>query len=164
MERIELACFMGPWRVIACVNNAAEHEMVDAVETYTLRADGGVEVHCRWREKSFNAPEQGRDFVGQVMDAPTNARWKMKLFPLLSASYVIIAVHPQYEWAAVAHPSRKFGWVLARGRTLPDRTYREIMRVFEQEGYDTRNFIKVPQLVVSDSYPRPLPRAAFSCA
>ena len=55
-------------------------------------------------------------------------------------------VHPKYEWAAVGHPSRKFGWVFARERTMDDATYDEIMQVFQEQGYDIRQFIKVPQL------------------
>lgn len=164
-EHVDLACFMGPWRVIACMDNAVERDFVDAVETYTLRPDGTIEVHFRWRDKSFNAAEKNHEFTGKVTDSPANAQWKMKLFPFISVSYVIIAVQPQYEWAAVAHPSRKFGWVLARGRALPESTFREIMRHFEQQGYDTRSFIRVPQFAVPEYAPTTrLPRPAFSCA
>jgi apolipoprotein D and lipocalin family protein len=144
--RVELPRYMGSWRIIACMDNAVERDFVDAVETYTLRPDGRIGVHFSWREKFFTAPEKTHDFTGRVTDPPANARWRMRLFPLFSASYVIIAVHPQYEWAAVAHPSRKFGWVLARHRSLPDDTYREIMSTFAQQGYDTERFIKVPQV------------------
>jgi len=146
VSRVELPRYMGSWRIIACMDNALERDFVDAVETYSPRPDGRIGVHFSWKKQSFTAPEKTHAFTGRVVDPPVNAHWKMKLFPLFSASYVVIALHPQYEWAAVAHPSRKFGWVLARGRTLPDSTFREIMGAFAQQGYDTDRFIKVPQV------------------
>jgi apolipoprotein D and lipocalin family protein len=144
--RVDLLRYMGGWRVIACVENPVERDFVDAVESYSVRDDGNIGVTFRWREKRFSAPEKTHEFIGWVCDAPANARWKMRLVPFFDASYVILAVHPNYEWAAVGHPSRKFGWVLARERTLHDAAYDEIMGVFRREGYDIRRFIKVPQL------------------
>ncbi|MES2597287.1 MAG: lipocalin family protein [Verrucomicrobiota bacterium] len=164
-EAIDLGCFVGPWRIIACVDNAVEHEVVDAVTTYALRDDGQMEVHSRWREKSFSAPEKTHDAVCQVTDGSAQASWSTQLFPLLKTSYTIIGVQPQYEWAAVAHPSRKLGWILARARGMEARTYRDILRLFEQQGYDTERFIKIPQLVMQRSYSmHSLPMPSFRCA
>lgn len=162
---VDLTCFMGPWRVIACMDNAMEHEMVDATETYMLREDGSIEVHFRWREKSFTAEEKTFESVCQVAGGSTNAQWKAALFPLLSARFSILAVHPQYEWAAMAHPSRKFGWVLSRGRAMEARDYREALRVFEHQGFDIRSFIKIPQFARREKYSGSyLPQPSFKCA
>lgn len=143
---VDLLRYMGDWRVIACMANAVERDFVDAIESYALRDDGNIDVTFRWREKHFSVPAQMHEFIGWIVDSSTNARWKMRLVPFFSASYIVLAVHPDYEWAAVGHPSRKFGWVLARDPTIPDATYDEIIGVFHQQGYDTRQFIKVPQL------------------
>ena len=59
---------MGAWRITACMDNAAERDFVDAVETYALRDDGNIGVNFRWRDKSFTAPEKHRDFIGYVSD------------------------------------------------------------------------------------------------
>jgi apolipoprotein D and lipocalin family protein len=146
VERVDLARYMGAWRILACMDNAAERNFVDAVETYHLREDGSIAVNFRWRHQQFIAPEKQRDFTGHVSDPISNACWKIRLFPFFNVSYVIIALHPEYRWAAVAHPSRKFGWVLARERSLPQGEYEEILRAFAEQGYDTSQFIKVPQV------------------
>jgi apolipoprotein D and lipocalin family protein len=144
--RVDLHRYMGRWHVIACVENSVERDFVDAVESYSLRDDGNIGVTFRWREKHFIASEKTHEFIGWVSDVTTNAQWKMRLVPFFTVSYVILATHPDYEWSAVGHPSRKFGWVLARERTLSAATYEEIMEIFRQQGYDTRQFMKVPQL------------------
>lgn len=164
-DEIDLTCFVGPWRVIACMDNTMEHEMVDAVETYTLREDGDIEVHSRWREKSFGAEEQSHESVCEIGEASNNAQWRTRLFPLLKTSFTILAVHPQYEWAAMAHPSRKFGWVLSRARAMDARTYRQVLGVFEHQGFNIQSFIKIPQFARRDQCAGTcLPQPAFRCA
>ncbi|WP_281292021.1 lipocalin family protein [Brevifollis gellanilyticus] len=151
--RVDLQRYMGPWRVIACMDNKLERDFVDAVETYTLKGDSRVDVHFAWREKSFDAPVKTHDFSGRVRSDGSNARWKMRLFPLFSASYVILHIAPDYSRVAIAHPSRKFGWVLARERTLPENQYQELMEVFKRAGYDTSKFIRVPQVAKAPEDP-----------
>jgi apolipoprotein D and lipocalin family protein len=147
VAHVDLERYMGEWRVIACVENSVEREFVDAVETYERRSDGNIGVTFRWRERSFSSPVNTHRFIGWVTDLRSNARWKMRLVPFFTASYVIIGVGADYEWAAVAHPTRQFGWVLARARTLPNDRYRHILRLFARQGYEERAFIKVPQMM-----------------
>lgn len=153
VEHVDLDRYMGEWRVIACVANSVERNFVDAVETYERRSDGNISVSFRWRDHTFAAPLRVHDFIGWVTDAPANARWRMRLFPFFNASYVIIGLGADYDWAAVAHPTRQFGWMLARARALPDDRYREILQLFASQGYDVSTFIKVPQTVLSARIP-----------
>lgn len=142
---VDLPKYMGPWRVIAFMDNSVERNFTNAVESYELRSPTKIGVHFEWNDKTLNGPKKTHDFTGTVADPLTNAEWKMKLFPLFRASYIIIAVDQRYQWAAVAHPSRKFGWVLARQPHLDSGKYAEIMRTFSAQGYDTSKFVKVPQ-------------------
>jgi apolipoprotein D and lipocalin family protein len=145
-DKVDLSRYMGSWRVLACMDNKLERDFVDAVETYQRRADGRIAVHFEWRDKSFGAPVKTHDFTGRVVADGTNARWKMRLFPFFTASYIIVKVAPDYSRVAVAHPSRKFGWILARERTLPAGEFREMVAALEEQGYDTSKLILVPQL------------------
>lgn len=146
VPKVDLARYQGPWRVIACMDNSLERTFVDAVESYKLRSDGKIAVHFAWRSKSFDAPIKTHDMTARVIQDGTNARWKVRLFPLFAASYQIIDIDPQYSRVAVAHPSRKFGWILARDRTVPESTYRHLLEKFKAQGFDTSKFIKVPQV------------------
>lgn len=148
-DHVDLNLYAGEWRLIACVENSVERDFVDAVETYHCRSDGNIDVTFRWRERSFRAPIKTHCFIGWVTDPPTNAHWNMRLVPFLSAAYVVTGLGANYEWAAVAHPTRQFGWILARQRALPDDLYRHILRLSETQGYDRRVFIKVPQMLLS---------------
>ena len=72
----------------------------------------------------------------------------MLFFGLLKIKYVVLAIDPDYQWIAVGHPSRQYGWVMARGTSLPDDTYARILAVFAEQGYDISRFSKVPQSAV----------------
>lgn len=143
--RIELPRYMGTWRVIGCMENALEDRFVDATESYSLSNENHLNVIFSWREQSLSAPKKSHEFHGRILKDPSHAVWKMKVFPLVSATYIVIDVGTNYSWAAVAHPSREFGWVLARGASLPDETWTKILSRFATLGYDTSKFIKVPQ-------------------
>jgi apolipoprotein D and lipocalin family protein len=146
VAHVDLNRYMGAWHVIACMDNAIERDFVDAEETYALREDGKIAVHFQWREKSFRAPLKTHDFTGRIVDRKTNARWKMRLFPLFKVSYIITYLSPDYSLAAVSHPSRKFGWILARQKTIADEDYAALMKQFERQGYNVEKFIRVPQI------------------
>ncbi len=144
-RNIELARYMGTWRVLACMDNPVERKFVDATESYSLEGSDRIDAVFKWRDQRFSAPVRTHAFRGRVLDDPSHAVWKMKLFPLFAASYIVVDVAPDYSWAAVAHPSKKFGWVLARETRLPDRTWRRVMDRFAALGYDPSKFIRVPQ-------------------
>ncbi len=151
VRHVDLSRYMGSWRVIACMDNPLERDFVDAVETYRFEGGNQIGVYFEWRSKSFDAPLQKYDFRGHVLKGGSNARWGMRLFPPFSVSYVIIYLSPDYSVAAVAHPSRKFGWVLSRRRSIPEEEYEKVMGIFAKQRYDTSKFKLVSQHASSNS-------------
>jgi len=150
---VDLQRYMGPWRIIATTDNRAERNFVDAVETYSELPGGRIAVKFEWRSKSFEAPLKDHHFKGKVKDPGTNAKWRMRLLPPFSAKYIILKVDESYQWAVVGHPSRKYGWVLARNRTLPEATYARALEVLRSQGYTTTRFRKVPQVNMASGGP-----------
>ena len=146
VHHVDLPRYMGDWRVIANIPYWAEKDCVDSIESYALRPDGGIANSFRFRKKSFTAPQQRLDFVGRVVNTETNAEWRIQFAPLISARYFIIDLDPAYRWAVVGHPSRDYGWIMARQKTLPEATYRAILARLAKQGYDSGRFVKVPQV------------------
>lgn len=146
VAHVDLPRYMGDWRVIANIPYFAEEGAVDSVESYALRPDGKIANWFVRREGSFEAPKKRSDFVARVTNPKTNAEWRVHFFPLISAAYLILDLDPDYQWAVVGHPSRDYGWVLAREKTMSARTYGRIMERLAAQGYDTSKFEKVPQL------------------
>ncbi len=136
---------MGDWYVIANIPYFAEAGAVGSIETYALRPDGRIDNWFTYRKGSFDAPVQQVRALAWVHNPETQAEWRVRFFGLITASYWVLDLDPAYRWAVVGHPSRNYGWVLARSKTLPDRQYRQILRRLGEQGYDPARFVKVPQ-------------------
>lgn len=146
VSKVDLKRYMGDWRVIANIPYFAEMDCVDSVETYELRSDGKIDNYFRCKKKTFDGKEKKFSALAWVHDPATNAEWRVRFFGLVTVPYLILDLDPEYRWTVVGHPSRDYGWVMARGKTLPDATYRDILKRLDAQGYDSSRFVKVPQI------------------
>jgi apolipoprotein D and lipocalin family protein len=146
VPHVDLPRYMGDWYVIANIPYFAEKDCFDSVESYALRPDGRIDNWFACRDKSFAAPMKRKaSALITVEDKTSNATWSVRFFKVISVKYLILDLDPDYEWAVVGHPSRRYGWVFARSKTLPDATYQSILARLGAQGYDTSKFAKVPQ-------------------
>jgi apolipoprotein D and lipocalin family protein len=147
VRHVDLPRFMGDWRVIANIPYFAEKGCVDSIESYALRPDGVIENWFTFRKKTFAAPQKTFRAQARVMDRTTNAQWKVAfLGGLIKADYLVIDLDRDYRWTVIGHPSRDYGWIMAREKTLPDSTYRALLDRLKAQGYDPARFEKVPQV------------------
>ena len=151
VPHVDLERYMGDWRVIAIIPYWAEKDCVDSIESYWLLPDGQIGNSFQFRKKSFDAPQKKLTFKAEVFNKKTNAEWRVKFLPFVKVAYLILDLDPEYQWTVVGHPSRTYGWIMARGTTLPEATYQGILERLKQQGYDPAKFVKVPQ-------PAPMPR------
>lgn len=142
---IEVLRYMGTWRVLGCMENAGDNRLADATESYSLSDENRLHVIFSWRERNLSAPQKSHEFRGRILKDPSHGIWKMNVAPMFAATYIVIDVSRDYSWAAVAHPSRKFGWILARSTRLPDEIWMRMLSRFSTLGYDTSKFMRVPQ-------------------
>jgi apolipoprotein D and lipocalin family protein len=143
---VDLPRYMGGWFVIANIPYFAEKDCHDSVEGYALRPDGRIDNKFACREKSFDAPMTPKlKTIATVHDRTSNAEWRVPFFRVIRVKYFVIDLDPDYQWAVIGHPSRRYGWILSRSHSLPDDTYLGILQRLRQQGYDTTRFVKVPQ-------------------
>jgi apolipoprotein D and lipocalin family protein len=147
VSHVDLPRYMGHWRVIAEIPYFGERDDVDSVESYALLPDGSIYNWFTARKGSFSGPTTKVTAHAFVINKQTNAEWRVKfLSGLLSAPYLIIDLDPNYQWTVVGHPTRNFGWIMARQKTMPDATYQAILKRLAKQGYDISRFQKVPEL------------------
>ena len=146
VQYVDVARYMGDWRVIANIPYSAQKNCVDSIESYALRPDGTIENWFTYRKKSFDAPQKTIKAQAEVVNKQTNAEWRVKFSSLTKAPYFIIDLDPNYQWTVVGHPSRDYGWIMARDRVLPPAILEAILDRLAVQGYDPARFAKVPQL------------------
>jgi apolipoprotein D and lipocalin family protein len=152
VPHVDIPKYMGDWYVIANIPYFAEKDCVDSIESYAQRADGNIDNWFSCRKKSFDAPMKRKaNALAIIKDKDSNATWQVRFFKVISIQYLILDLDPNYRWVAVGHPSRRYGWIMARQKTLADSTYNEILVRLGKQGYDTTRFVKVPQHVTGVS-------------
>ena len=146
VPHVDLPRYMGDWYVIANIPYFAEKGCYDSIESYALRADGDIDNWFTCRKKSFDAPmKRLANALATVDDKTTNAEWHVRFFKVISVKYLILDLDPNYQWVVVGHPSRKYGWIMARSKVLPEPVYAGILQRLAAQGYDTSKFQMVPQ-------------------
>jgi apolipoprotein D and lipocalin family protein len=144
VSSVDLARYAGIWHEIAKIPNRFQKQCArDTLAQYTLRPDGRIDVvnQCIKRNGSV---DQARG-IAKVVDAETGAKLKVSLVSLLGwrpfwGDYWIVGLDPNYRWAVVGAPNRKYGWILARSKTLDANSLETISAIIERNGYQRGSF------------------------
>lgn len=137
--------FAGQWYIISNIPYFAERDKVASRTTYTRRGTNAFDDVFESKEKSFDA-ELDR-LVGSVKSLnEQNNRWQSTFYKVLRFKFDVLDVNNDYSIMLLGHPSRKYGWVMARENTMTDTDYQTAIQVFADNGYDLSKFGKVPQL------------------
>jgi len=80
-----------------------------------------------------------------VVDAHTNAKLKVRFFWPFEGDYWIIGLDPDYEWAVVGEPRRRFLWILSRTPAMRADVYADIVANLPDRLYDPDRLVRTPQ-------------------
>lgn len=141
---IDLPRFMGAWHVIAHIPYWPERDKVASRDEYQLRGDGRIDNDFVFR-KSFDAPEQRWHGISRVVPGSNGAHWQVQFIWPFKADLLVLEVDPDYRWALLGHPQRKYAWVFARDPRMDDATLDTLRQRFTRYGYDPSQLMRVPQ-------------------
>jgi len=145
VEEVNLDRYMGQWYVIANIPYFGERGNVAGKAIYQARDDGRMDDIYLYRKGDFDAPEKRLDGVAWVVDADTNAQWKVQFYWPLTFGYYIVGLDADYQWTMVGHPTRNYAWIMARTPRIEDALYQQLLDRFTALGYDASRLQKVPQ-------------------
>lgn len=144
-RKVDLARFMGPWRVIAAIPVSIEKNAYDAVESYALNPDGTIATTYTFREGAFDGKAKRYTPKGFVVDRTDNSTWGMRFVWPFKAEYFISYLDDSYSVTIVARSKRDYVWIMARTPTIPDAEYNRLVAMVKEWGYDTSRLRKFPQ-------------------
>ena len=147
VDSVELDRYLGRWYDIAsypasfqkgCRCSTADYEMVPGknfirVTNRCIKFDQGKSKISIARGKAF------------IVKGSSNAKLKVQFFWPFRGDYYIIGLANDYSWAIVGHPKRKYLWILSRESFMPTDTYKGILNIIKQHGYDLKRLQKTPQ-------------------
>jgi apolipoprotein D and lipocalin family protein len=139
VDHVDLNRYLGKWYEIARLPNRFEKKCQRDITAEYSRDGKKIIVHnsCIQQDGRLNVAE-GR---AKVFDPTTNAKLKVTFFWPFYGDYWIIGLDPEYRWAIVGEPDRKYMWVLSRTPHIADveRTY--ILNLVQQAGYNPGQLI-----------------------
>ena len=151
VESLDLERYLGSWHEIAAIPQFFQRKCIrDTRATYTALESSLIRVEnvCT-REDGGRDRAEGR---ARHVDANSTSKLEVTFVDLfgeyrfwVAGDYWVIALDPAYGWAVVGHPSRRYGWVLAREPRLPPATLAEIIGRIKLQGYDACDFVVTPQ-------------------
>lgn len=144
VAQVDLDRYAGRWYEVAKLPNRFQRQCVaDTTAEYSRNADGSIAVvnRCRTADGRFDEARA----VARVTDASSNARLEVSFFHVfgwrpLWGDYWILVLDPDYGYAVVGEPSRRYGWILARTPTLPAATRARIDERLRALSYDPGRF------------------------
>jgi apolipoprotein D and lipocalin family protein len=146
---VDLERYTGTWYEIARLPNRFQKKCAgDVAATYTLRGDGGLDVlnQCRKADGRLTsvkgrarlADRRGPNTKLEVRFAPAF----LSFLPFVWGDYQIIDLAPDYSYALVGEPGRKYLWVLARAPRMDEAAYGRATARAAAEGFDVSRLLK----------------------
>ncbi len=154
VPEMDIKRYMGIWYEIARLPNSFQKKCIsDVTATYTLQDDGIITVVNRCRKENGEIAEAvGR--AKRAGDDEPNTKLKVRFapaflsfLPFVWGDYWIIALAPDYSYAVVGGPDRKYLWILSRTPIMEDNTFQGILDQVRQNGYDLSGLIKTKYTV-----------------
>jgi len=151
VQELDLSRYAGQWHEIAHLPMFFQRQCVgDITARYSLESSGkiGVLNACRTEDGSMDEsegvarPVEGHPGRLEVRFAPDWLSW----VPMVWADYWVIALDPDYRWAMVGEPDRKYLWILSREPTMDRARFEELTAKAEGMGYDLKPLIMAAPL------------------
>lgn len=151
VNAVDLDRYTGQWHEIAHLPMYFQRKCVDNITaTYTPNPDGTIKVHnaCRSKDGSMDASDgvakkvSGQSGALKVRFAPAWLSW----IPAVWADYWIVELDPDYQWAVVGSPSKKYMWVLSRTPAMKRALFDQIKARADQRGYPVEKLVMAAPL------------------
>ena len=137
VESVDLERYLGRWYEIASYPMFFQRGCTATTADYSLREDGLIKVINSCRKGSLDGKLKQSTGRAKVVDTDSNAKLKVSFFGPFWGKYWIIDLDPDYQWAVVGEPKRKYLWILSRTRSMDDEVYERILAGLPDKGYDS---------------------------
>lgn len=146
---VDLPRYAGLWYEVARLPNRFEKKCAgDVTAQYTLKSADRLKVVNRCRKQDGRMTEVVGDARLAGSKGP-NSRLKVRFapavlsfLPFVWGDYQIIELAPDYSYALVGAPDRKYLWILSRTPQLDEATYQRLAEAARAQGFDASRLIR----------------------
>ena len=150
VAKVDLSRYVGEWFEIARFPNRFQRQCLgDVRAVYAIRQDGRLDVVNRCRTNDGVTEARG---VARVVDSRSAAKLKVRFAPAILSflpavwgDYWVVGLAPDYSWATVGSPDRKYLWILGRTSPIGTDAYAAALEAARSNGFDVARLIRTEQ-------------------
>jgi apolipoprotein D and lipocalin family protein len=148
---VNLTRYAGKWYEIARYPNSFQRQCAgDVTAEYTLEPSGRIRVvnRCRKADGTMDSAEGVAKRTPGAPDSQLKVRFAPAVFSFIPAvwgDYWIIGLAPDYSYAVVGDPSRKYLWILSRTPRLENAAYDTALEMVKSNGFDPNRLERTKQ-------------------
>jgi apolipoprotein D and lipocalin family protein len=128
----EIASFPFYWQE-GCSCTTAEYEILE---------QGVIKVTNTCIKEGEVDQSVGKAFV---VEGSNNTKLQVQFFWPFKGDYWVIDLAPDYSYAVVGVPSRKYCWILSRTTVMDEAVYNRILERIKAKGFDVTKFNRTAQ-------------------
>jgi apolipoprotein D and lipocalin family protein len=135
VEFVDIPRFMGAWYVVANIPTRMERHACNAIEHYSLRSDGHVDIEFsfnRGRPDGKRRRLRARGFV----QPGSNAKWRVQFVWPIRLPYLVIYLDVDYRYTLIGYPGHKYLWIMSRESNPGQAKLEELISIAVEAGYD----------------------------
>ncbi len=142
VKNVDLSKYLGKWYEIAAFPQRFEKGCTFTTAEYSILENGDIRIKNTCIKNGKPSSAVGKAFI---TDKKSNAKLDVQFFWPFKGKYWIIALAPDYSYAVVGHPNRKYLWILSRKPVINDQTYNHLALLAANKGFDIRNLVRTRQ-------------------
>ena len=135
VDSVDLSRYAGKWYQIAFFPTVFQGTCtINTTATYGIRPDGKISVF----NECYKPNGKYKSILGTARPVDSsNSKLKVKFFWFAPAGdYWIIDLEPNYQYAVVGAPNRKYLWILSRTPQITGSLYLELLKRAEAQAFD----------------------------
>ena len=147
VPEVDLDRYMGTWYEQARLPMFFQRKCDrNTTAQYAMRPDGRVDVVNRC--ETYDGEQiEARAVARKVGDSTSRLEVRfapsfLSFLPFVWGDYWIIGLDPNYRWAVVGSPDRKYLWFLSRDKQIAAETYQQLLALAQAQGFDTARLVR----------------------
>jgi apolipoprotein D and lipocalin family protein len=151
VAELDVTRYMGTWYEIARLPHPFQKGCQATQAVYAARTDGEIDVTNSCHKNALDGPLSSVKGRARHIEGTPAGQLEVSFFRPFWSYYSILYLAPDYSYAVVGHPNRKYAWVLCRSRHMTPEVLTPLIVLLQKAGFDTDPLILTAQPGAQDS-------------
>ena len=145
VKELDLNRYLGTWYEIARFPHSFEKNLVGVTATYSLRADGKIEVLNQGYQNTLEGERSKAVGKAKIPNKQDPGKLKVSFFWIFYGDYNVLELDENYQYVMIGSSSPKYFWILCRTPQMAPEVYDMLLEKARKRGYNLDKLYKVPQ-------------------